>query len=66
MEGLTVLMHDYIRDHLSIEKMKESAIMDCKLRRFFENPENITHDKNADFFKENIKMDILTVWSQRK
>lgn len=57
-------INDFVREHLgSTERIRESALFDCKVRRFFEVPENINRDKIADFFKENLKMDILTAWS---
>jgi hypothetical protein len=58
-------MTDYVREHLgSNEHIKESAIFDCKLRKFFENPANVNCEKIADFFLKEVKMDILTAWSK--
>lgn len=63
-EGEGYLMRDYVREHLgSKERIKESAIFDCKLRQFFENPHNVNREKIADFFLKEVKMDILTAWS---
>jgi predicted AlkP superfamily pyrophosphatase or phosphodiesterase len=65
LEGET--FRDFVRESMgSAQRIKESALFDCKLRSFFESPENINQESIADFFKENLKMDLLLTWSKGK
>jgi hypothetical protein len=60
LEGHNIHVKDFVREHLgSDERIRESALFDCKLRQFFENPGNINRKSIADFFKKNLKMDII-------
>ena len=62
--GHNIPVKDFVREHLgSDEQIRKSALFDCKLRQFFEKSENINRNSIADFFKKNLKMDILRAWS---
>lgn len=57
---------DYIfrRNLVSDDLILESLLLDHKIREFFAHPTNIDQKLIEDFFRENLKMDILTAWSR--
>lgn len=56
---------DYLREQLnSYELILKSVKLDYKIRQFFADSRNIDQKLIADFFKENLNMDILAAWSR--